>query len=262
MTLTCRTVFVSDVHLGTSASRAADLLDLLNTVVTDRLYLVGDIIDIEQMKGRSSFTPEHHNVINRLLQLATSGTDVIYIPGNHDREIRALVGSTLKGVQIKMEDTHVTADGSRFLVTHGDVLDQHVRKHNNLEVFGAAAYHLLLEIDVQINKLRSRFGHDYAPISTRLKQSIASAQRYIAKFEAFAATYARQRGFDGIICGHIHKPEIRDINGIRYVNDGDWVEHRSAVTEAANGELTLLHWDAVTRERLAATPTDSGALAA
>ena len=253
MTLTYRSVFVSDVHLGTSASRAADLLDFLNTVRAETLYLVGDIIDIEQMKGRSSFTPEHHKVVSTLLKLAADGTDVVYIPGNHDREVRALAGSTLKGIRIKIEDTHVAADGRRYLVTHGDVLDQHVRKHSNLELFGAAAYQILLELDVQINKLRARMGREEIPISATLKQRVASAKRYIAKFEAFAAKYARRRGFDGIICGHIHKPEVRDIEGIRYANDGDWVEHRSALTEDADGNLALLHWNAATRASLAAS---------
>ncbi|MEL7538707.1 MAG: UDP-2,3-diacylglucosamine diphosphatase [Pseudomonadota bacterium] len=261
MTVTYRSVFVSDVHLGTSASRAADLLDFLNTVQTERLYLVGDIIDIEQMRGRSSFTPDHHKVVARLLALADEGTEVIYIPGNHDREVRALVGSTLRGVKVLIEDTHVAADGKRYLVTHGDVLDQHVRKHNKFELFGAAAYHLLLEIDVQINKLRSRFGRDYFPISARLKQSVASAKRYIDKFESFAAKYARKRGFDGIICGHIHKPEIREIHGVCYANDGDWVEHRSALTEDEHGQLALLHWSAATRQQFA-EPTADNALAA
>ena len=250
MTVTYRAVFVSDVHLGTSASRAADLLDFLNTVKTETLYLVGDIIDIEQMKGRASFTPEHHKVVSKLLKLAADGTDVVYIPGNHDREVRALAGSTLKGIRIKIEDTHVTADGRRFLVTHGDVLDQHVRKHSNLELFGAAAYQLLLELDVRINRVRARFGREQIPISAKLKQRVASAKRYIAKFEAFAAKYAKRRGFDGIICGHIHKPEIRDIDGIRYANDGDWVEHRTALSEDADGSLALVHWNAATRDSL------------
>ena len=250
MAITYRSVFVSDVHLGTSASRAADLLDFLNTVQTERLYLVGDIIDIEQMKGRSSFTTEHHKVVAKLLKLAADGTDVIYVPGNHDREVRALAGSELKGVQIKIEDTHVAADGRRYLVTHGDVLDQHVRKHSNLELFGAAAYQVLLEIDVQINRVRARFGREQIPISANLKQRVASAKKYIAKFEAFAAKYAKKRGFDGIICGHIHKPEVRDIDGVRYANDGDWVEHRSALTEDEYGNLALVHWNTATRESL------------
>lgn len=261
MTITYRSVFVSDVHLGTSASRAADLLDFLQTVKAERLYLVGDIIDIEQMKGRSSFTPDHHKVISTVLKLAAEGTDVIYIPGNHDREVRALAGSTLKGVHIRIEDTHVAADGKRYLVTHGDVLDQHVRKHSNLELFGAAAYQILLELDVRINQLRARFGREQIPISARLKQRVASAKRYIAKFEAFAAKYARKRGFDGIICGHIHKPEIRDIDGIRYANDGDWVEHRSALAEGEDGTMSLVHWNSATRESLTA-PDHRDALAA
>ncbi len=261
MTVTYRAVFISDVHLGTSACRASDLLEFLNTVQTERLYLVGDIIDIERMKGRASFTPEHHKVLLRIVQLASAGTEVIYIPGNHDREVRALTGSNVRGVKVQMEAVYTTAAGKRFLVTHGDVLDRHVRKHSRLELVGAAAYNLLLSVDARLHRVSARFGRDHVPISSRLKQSVASASRYIAKFESFAAHYAQRRGFDGIICGHIHKPALRDIGGVCYANDGDWVEHRTALMEDETGVLELKCWRPRAGGNVAASQAE-GALAA
>lgn len=237
-------LWLSDLHLGTRACRASDLLAFLNEVSARRLYLVGDIVDLLRLRGRLSLPPDHQAVISRIAMLAGDGTEVIYVPGNHDHVARDFVGGELLGVPIRYECEHVTADGRRLLVAHGDVLDREIRAGTNLETFGAAAYQLLLQLDVEVNRLRRRLGGDYLPVSQRVKSRIAAAQEYIARFEAVAASHALEHGFDGIVCGHIHQPALKQLGGAWYANDGDWVEHRSAIGELADGELVLLRYEA------------------
>ena len=250
MSLTCRTLWLSDIHLGTPASRAADLLGFLEDVTAERIYLAGDIIDLQRMKVRPRFPDIHRQLVSRFIQLANTGTEVIFIPGNHDAEFRDLAGRDLCGIPVMLEAAHETAAGQRLLVTHGDVFDREIRRGTNLEQFGAAAYAVILQLDVMINQFRHRLGHEYLSISRRIKSKLASANEYIHRFEEVAARHASVRGFDGIVCGHIHRPALRRIEGVCYANDGDWVEHRSALAEALDGSLQLLHWerDAITIE--------------
>jgi len=238
-----RSLWLSDVHLGTRASRASELLDFLNHAKADKMYLVGDIVDLERMKSRPRFCDQHMRVVSELVRLAKTGTEVLYIPGNHDYEFRNLVGQELFGIPILMEAVHETAGGERLLVTHGDLLDGRIRKGTNLEKFGAAAYFLLAETEVLINKWRKSFGHDYVSISMSIIQKLRGAREYIRRFETFAAELARERGLDGIVCGHIHKPNIRRFDGILYANDGDWVDHQTALGETQDGQLQLLTWE-------------------
>jgi len=235
-----RTLWLSDIHLGTAAARAGDLLEFLDTVTADRVYLNGDIIDIERLRVKPAFPPLHWQVVNRFVRMAKQGMEVIYIPGNHDHEIRELAGSHLCGIRVALEARHRTSAGEKLLVTHGDCLDGRIRKGTNLEAFGAAAYTWLVEADAKIGRLRDRLGHDHRPIATRIKSRLRTAREYIARFERSAAEYARERGMDGVVCGHIHRPAIRSIAGVRYANDGDWVEHRTAIAENADGELRLM----------------------
>ena len=237
-----RTLWLSDVHLGTNAARASDLLHFLDQVSADVIYLVGDIVDLERMKIRPNFPPEHRMLLGRLIEIAHGSTRVVYIPGNHDVEFRQVAGSTICGIEIKLEDEHRTADGKRLLTFHGDVLDAAIRKGTNLERFASAAYALLVEADARFNRLRTRLGGEFAPLSTRIKMRLKRAYEYIHRFEETAARYARSRGFDGVVCGHIHRPAVRDIDGVRYANDGDWVEHRSALAEDESGLLHLLRY--------------------
>lgn len=243
MALSYRTVWISDVHLGTPACRADDLHKFLAQVEADRLFLVGDILDLERMKVRPWFPDSHSRVVNRLMQLSSSGTEVLFIPGNHDHEFRNMTGREIFGIPILNEAVHETRDGRRLLVTHGDVLDGEIRQGTNLDAFGAAAYALLMRLDVLVNDLRHRLGHDHLSISAHVKNRIASANAYICRFEQVAADYAKRRGFDGIVCGHIHRPRVRTIDGVTYANDGDWVEHRTALAECQDGSLELLSFE-------------------
>ncbi|MCI0518269.1 MAG: UDP-2,3-diacylglucosamine diphosphatase [Woeseiaceae bacterium] len=237
-----RTLWISDVHLGTNACRAEDLIRFLTEVSADRIYLTGDIVDLEKMKTKAIFPDAHRNVLARFFQLAQSGTEVIYVPGNHDSQMRELAGKEIYGVPVMLEATHKMADGRRLLVTHGDLLDPLIRQGTGLEQFGAAAYRMLVHLDVMINQLRSRLGQDYVPVSSRIKRRLNSANEYIRRFEETAAEHAGARGYDGIVCGHIHRPCIRNIGETQYANDGDWVEHRSALIESQTGALQILQW--------------------
>ena len=237
-----RTLWLSDVHLGTIACRAADLHRFLAHVSADTIYLVGDIVDLKRMKSRPIFPAEHRLVIGRLIELAHCGTRVVFIPGNHDEEFRRVTGSQICGVDIRSEVVHVTAAGERLLTMHGDILDASIREGTNLERFAAAVYTALLETDVRLQRLRSSFGGNFSPLSTRIKTRLSRAVQYIRRFEETAAAYAASRGFDGVVCGHIHRPGIRRIGGVRYANDGDWVEHRTAIAEDLAGELLLLSY--------------------
>lgn len=241
-----RALWLSDVHLGTCAARAGDLLAFLERVSADVVYLTGDIVDLQRLKVRPWFPAAHRRVVSRLLQLARSGTRVIYIPGNHDADFRRFTGGTFFGISVEPDVAHACADGRSLLVTHGDCLDRFVRRGRRLERFGAAAYGWLVDADARLDPLRRRFGADYSSLSSAIKLRLKAVNEYIRRFEEAAARYAGNRDFDGIICGHIHRPCIREIGGIWYANDGDWVEHRTALAECADGRLLLLRWSGET----------------
>ena len=238
-----RTLWLSDIHLGTPASRATDLLNFLHSITADTIYLVGDIIDLERMKSRPSFPPDHRMALGRLIEIANGPTRVVYIPGNHDVEFRQVAGTTICGVEVALEAEHTTARGERLLIFHGDNLDAAVRQGTNLERFASTVYFLLVEADIHFQRLRIKLGGEFAPMSTRIKTRLKGAMDYIRRYEDTAAKYAASREFDGVVCGHIHRPEIRMIDGVRYANDGDWVEHRTALAEDEAGNLQLLRYD-------------------
>jgi UDP-2,3-diacylglucosamine pyrophosphatase LpxH len=243
-TLKVRTVWISDLHLGTPGCQAAALLEFLRTTECQTLYLVGDIIDGWQLR-RSWYWPQAHNdVVQKLLRKARKGTRVVYVPGNHDEPLRDYLNLNFGGIEVEEEVTHTLADGRRLLVIHGDLFDGVIRHAKWLAYLGDTAYTLILAFNHWFNHLRGRLGFPYWSLSQYLKHKVKNAVSFISDFEHVLANEARRRGLDGVVCGHIHKAEIRDIDGILYCNDGDWVESLTALVETHAGELRILHWSA------------------
>ena len=237
-----RTVFVSDVHLGTRDCRADLLAEFLRNMTCQRLYLVGDIIDGWKLK-RSWFWNSHHDdVLNLILRMARSGTEIIYIPGNHDEMFRRWLPHELEvaGIRLCNQAEHVTATGRKFLVLHGDEFDSVVRYAPFLAMLGDRAYTLALVVNRWFNQVRRRLGLPYRSLSQWLKRQVKSAVMAIDRFETAVADEARRRGMDGVICGHIHHAVIKDLGGVLYMNDGDWVESCSALVEHHDGSMELL----------------------
>lgn len=250
-----RAVFLSDLHLGSNGCRARELASFLKHVRTDHLYLVGDVIDMWRLRQRWYWPEKHNRVVSRILKQARKGTRVVFVPGNHDEHARQYKGLNFGGVQIELEAIHTTADGKKLLVTHGDQFDMIVKHARLLSVLGSWAYDLLVALNNHINWLRRRFGLQHWSLSQFIKLRVKTACEYIGQFEHVLADEARRRGFDGVVCGHIHKAEIRmtnDANPIHYINCGDWVEGCTAVVEHKDGRLELLDaaaWLVEQRER-------------
>lgn len=232
-----RTVFISDVHLGFRGCQATLLLDFLRRVDTDQLVLVGDIVDLWSLRRSFYWPSAHQEVLREILRLARSGTQVIYVPGNHDEGFRELCGGQLEGIDIRRDFIHETAAGERFLVVHGDEFDGNVKFAGWLKWIGEHLYDFTLWMSRTVQDVRHRFGYGYWSLSHWIKEQVPDARRYIARFEHAAATAALRHGLDGVICGHIHHPGIREVDGVRYCNDGDWVEHCSMLYEDMNGRL-------------------------
>jgi UDP-2,3-diacylglucosamine pyrophosphatase LpxH len=237
-----RSVFISDIHLGTRGCQAELLLDFLRHMTCDYLYLVGDIVDGWKMKTGWHWPQAHNDVVQKLLRLARKGAIVTYIPGNHDDRVRDFCGVHFGGVTVARDALHQTADGRRFLVVHGDEFDGVVRHAAWLGVLGDVAYRALLSLNTVLNRLRRRLGFGYWSLSAFLKSKVKNALKFIDNFERAVADEARRRDVDGVICGHIHKAEMREIAGRLYVNDGDWVESCTALVEHIDGRLEILHW--------------------
>ncbi len=237
-----RTIWISDIHLGTRGCRADFLLDFLRHTESERLYLVGDIIDGWRLR-RSWYWPQAHNdVVQKLLRKARKGTEVFFIPGNHDEFARQFGNLLFGGIVIRRQAIHRMADGRRFLVLHGDQFDNVVRYAKWLAFLGDWAYNLALSTNYWFNLARRKLGLPYWSLSAYLKQKVKNAVEYIGRFERAVATAAKARGVAGVICGHIHHAEIREIDGITYCNDGDWVESCTALVEHFDGRLEILDW--------------------
>ena len=237
-----RSVFVSDVHLGLRDCQAAYLLDFLRTASCERLYLVGDIIDFENIELTPFWHPAHSEVLAEILGHAARGTRVTYIPGNHDAILRRFAGQRFAGVDIALAAVHVGVDGRRYRVSHGDEFDRDDSAPAWLVRLGNVLQRFICAANRRVNALRRLFGLGYHPLSIAIKSRIATARRFIGDFESRVAATARSAGFDGHICGHIHFGRIEDHDGVLYINDGDWVEHCTALVEHADGMFELLHW--------------------
>ncbi|MCP5209370.1 MAG: UDP-2,3-diacylglucosamine diphosphatase [Hahellaceae bacterium] len=237
-----RAVFISDVHLGTPACQAQHLLDFLECVSCRTLYLVGDIIDLEHMKSRAHFTDTHHKIISLIMEKARSGTEVIYIPGNHDAFFRQLAGQTISGIKIRKNTLHRTADNRSFHVSHGDEFDHVVQISPLALLVGEKAHDSMLWLNGGVNKLRKAMHLPYWSLAGYIKENLGKAQQFIGRFEQAALQACRSLQVDGYICGHIHYASFNRQSGVLYCNDGDWVEHCTALVETFQGELKLMHW--------------------
>ena len=247
--LRCRTLWISDLHLGTAGCQALALLDFLRHTECQTLYLVGDIIDGWQLR-RQWFWPQAHNdVVQKLLRKARKGTRVIFIPGNHDEFARRYVNHRFGGIDVAKEWVHVTADGRKLWVTHGDLFDGVIQCAKWLAHVGDTLYEFTLRLNRHLNSIRARVGLPYWSLSKYLKRKVKRAVSYVGDFEAAVAREARHRGVHGVVCGHIHHAELRDIDGILYANDGDWVESLTALAEHADGRLEIIDWAARTAAR-------------
>ncbi|QLC21084.1 UDP-2,3-diacylglucosamine diphosphatase [Parasphingopyxis sp. CP4] len=237
-----RTIWVSDIHLGTKGCNSELLIDFLDNTDSDTMYLVGDIIDGWRMKKKFYWPSEHNDVIWRVLKRARRGTRIVYIPGNHDEMFRQFTGLNFGKVEIRRKAIHQTADGRRLLVLHGDEFDAIMLSHRWLAHVGDAAYTVMMALNHWVNGIRRRFGRPYWSLSKHAKHKVKNAVEFISKFEEIVSEEAGKRGVDGVVCGHIHTAEMRDIDGIEYYNDGDWVEGCTALVEHFDGRMEILHW--------------------
>ena len=237
-----RSIWISDIHLGTRGCKADLLLDFLRHNDCDLLYLVGDIVDGWRLSRAWYWNPSHSAVIDEILHKAAAGTRVIYVPGNHDEALRDYVGFCLAGVEIAYDAVHETADGRKLLVMHGDHFDGVVTYARWLAIAGDRAYALALRLNDLVARVRRHLGMPYWSLSRWLKMQVKNAVEYIGRFEDAVAREAERRGVDGVVCGHIHKAEMRQIGKILYCNDGDWVESCTALAEDQDGKLEIIHW--------------------
>lgn len=241
-TIHVRTAFISDIHLGSRDCRTELVLDFLRRVQCEQLILLGDIIDVWSLR-RSFYWPQSHSdVLRTILGKTKHGTRVIYVPGNHDEQFREVCGMSFGNIEVHREYIHQTLRGLRLLIMHGDEFDAAVKCSRWLANLGSGLYDLALGLNRGLNALRHRLGYGYWSLAGYLKSRIGNAMDYVRNFELAAAHTARRRGLDGIICGHIHRPEIAEVAGVLYCNDGDWVDSCSALIEDRSGELELWHW--------------------
>ncbi len=245
-----RAVFISDTHLGTRGCRSDFLADFLRRTSCAQLYLVGDIIDGWRLRRSWYWDAQHDEVLRLILRQARAGTEVTYIPGNHDELFRAWVdpampgGLEIAGIRLASEAVHITAAGKRLLVIHGDAFDSVVRYAKFLALLGDSAYTAALVLNRWFNAVRRRLGYPYWSLSVWLKRRVKEAVKAIDRFETALAAEARRRGLDGVVCGHIHHAEMREVAGVLYINDGDWVESCTALVEHHDGRLELIDWAA------------------
>lgn len=258
-----RAVFLSDIHLGARGCQAELLLDFIRELECDTLYLVGDIIDGWKMKSGLYWPQAHNDVVQKILRLARKGVNVIYVPGNHDDRVRDFCGVHFGGVVVARDAVHEAADGKRYLVTHGDEFDGVVTQAKWLAFVGDWSYRALLRLNTSWNLIRRRMGFGYWSLSAFVKLKVKNALQFIENYEAAVAGEARRRGVDGVICGHIHKAEMRDMDGILYINDGDWVESCTAAVEHFDGRFEIIEWARVRDwsmvERRPLTPAEAEA---
>ena len=248
-----RTIWISDVHLGTKGCNAEMLIDFLDNTDSETIYLVGDIIDGWRLKKKFYWPTSHNDVVWRIMKRAKRGTRVVYIPGNHDEMFRQFTGLNFGGVEIRRAAFHDTADGRRLMVLHGDEFDAVMLSHRWLAFVGDWAYVTLMKLNVFVNGIRKAMGKPYWSLSKAAKHKVKNAVEFIGKYEEVVAKAAGERGVDGVVCGHIHTAEFRNFEfegkQVEYWNDGDWVEGCNALVEHHDGRMEILNWPDVIKAR-------------
>ncbi len=239
---TYRTLFISDVHLGTRGCQAEMFLDFLRHFEAETIYLVGDIVDCWRLRRGWYWPQEHNDVVQKLLRKARKGARIVYVPGNHDEVLRDYTGTHFGGIEVVRRAVHETADGRRFLIIHGDEFDVVVRYAKWLALLGDWAYVVALGFNTYFNLARRKFGFGYWSLSAWLKLKVKNAVNFIGEFEQALVAEAKRSGVDGVVCGHIHHSANRDMGGVEYVNCGDWVESCTAVVEHHDGRLEVINW--------------------
>ena len=239
-----RTIFLSDIHLGTRACQAGQLLSFLRNYDAEYVYLLGDIIDFWSL-GRTIYWPAEHNTfIQKMLKRARHGTKVVFVPGNHDEALREYIGTRFGDIEVARDVLHTTADGKRLLLMHGDEFDQVTRHHRWVALLGDIAYSLLLRINALLSWTRRKLHRSgYWSLAGFAKRKVKGALDFIYGYEDSVAHHVRKMGLDGVVCGHIHSAVIKDMGGVTYINCGDWVDSCTAIVEHRDGRLELVHWN-------------------
>jgi UDP-2,3-diacylglucosamine pyrophosphatase LpxH len=250
-----RAIFLSDIHLGTRGCQATLLLDFLKKNESEHLFLVGDIVDGWRLKRWWYWPRSHNDVVQKIMRKARKGTNVVYVPGNHDEAARQYCQLTFGDVRVEDEVIYETPEGRKLLIIHGDQFDGIVRYARWLAITGDWAYSGALRLNTWFNWGRRRLGLPYWSLSAFLKHKVKNAVQFIANYEHAVVNEARRRGVDGVVCGHIHHAEIRDIDGILYCNDGDWVESCTALVEDFEGRLRIVRWAEESARRSSRLPT-------
>jgi UDP-2,3-diacylglucosamine pyrophosphatase LpxH len=239
-----RSLFLSDLHLGTKGAQAEALLEFLKHHDAETIYLVGDIVDGWRLRSGWYWPQSHNDVVQKLLRKARKGARIVYVPGNHDEFLRDFYGTHFGGIEVCETALHQAADGKRYLVIHGDAFDMVISHVKWLAYLGDWAYEIALAISTRINWVRRKLGFTYWSLSAWAKLKVKNAVNFIGRFEETLAAEATRHGVDGVICGHIHSAAQRDVDGLIYINTGDWVESCTAVVEHEDGRMEIIHWPA------------------
>lgn len=239
-----RSLFLSDLHLGTKGAQAEALLEFLKHYDAETIYLVGDIVDGWRLRSGWYWPQSHNDVVQKLLRKARKGARIVYVPGNHDEFLRDFYGTHFGGIEVCETALHQAADGKRYLVIHGDAFDMVISHVKWLAYLGDWAYEIALAVSTRINRVRRKLGFTYWSLSAWAKLKVKNAVNFIGRFEETLAAEAARHGVDGVICGHIHSAAQRDFDGLIYINTGDWVESCTAVVEHEDGRMEIIHWPA------------------
>lgn len=240
-----RSIFISDVHLGTRACQADRLVDFLREHPSEYLFMLGDIVDFWSMsRGGIYWSPAQNTVVQKILRKARHGTKVFFIPGNHDEALREYIGTSFGDIQVEYEYVHTAADAKRYLLLHGDEFDHVTRYHKWVAMLGDISYNFLVRLNVWLSWARRRLRRPgYWSLAGYAKRKVKTAISFIFDFENSVIHHVRERELDGVICGHIHWAAIKEVDGVSYLNCGDWVDSCTAIVEHLDGRLELIVWD-------------------